>query len=296
MRIVAVDCHCCCSSVGLFIASMLLVPSFLLKVGAFVVVGVDQQHQPRLLQQRRTLPVRHHRPSSSPLVVRHQSNVNYLDSLSSPHNSATDTTSTFMDSPSLSVPPPPPPSASTAISDSTSATAAPPSFVPGNGYTPPAFLTEAKLPTSESPSSISPVTTTSIADDIDVVVFHHAPLSYFHVSKLAPKGPRKGADVGTPHDATRPLLLKDGVSAVSGVQGTIRAGSWWCAAGGWPSPNERTTTEIFYVLSGYGCLTDLDGVRHYFGPGDVCILPKGWSGRWDIAEDLHKVSAFCWLC
>jgi uncharacterized cupin superfamily protein len=43
------------------------------------------------------------------------------------------------------------------------------------------------------------------------------------------------------------------------------------------------------VFSGRGCLTDMDGVRHDFGPGDTVILPKGWSGRWDILEAIHKV-------
>ena len=107
----------------------------------------------------------------------------------------------------------------------------------------------------------------------------HASLSYFAVDKLRPKGPRANADVGRPCDATRPL----------GTTGATAAGSWWCAAGGWPSPKQRTTTEIFHVFSGHGCLTDVDGQRHYFGPGDTVVLPKGWSGRWDVMEDIHKV-------
>jgi uncharacterized cupin superfamily protein len=28
---------------------------------------------------------------------------------------------------------------------------------------------------------------------------------------------------------------------------------------------------------------------HYFGPGDIVVLPKGWSGRWDVLADIHKV-------
>lgn len=107
----------------------------------------------------------------------------------------------------------------------------------------------------------------------------HASLDYFAIPNLTPKGPRTNADVGQPHDATLKL----------GDDGDIRCGSWWCAAGGWPSLKQRVTTEIFFVWQGQGCLTDLDGQRHYFGPGDTVILPKGWSGRWDILEDVHKV-------
>ena len=97
--------------------------------------------------------------------------------------------------------------------------------------------------------------------------FMHAPLSYFDVSLLTSKGPRKGADIGEPHDATRKF---------ADLGTTLRSGSWWCAAGGWPSMTPRATTEIFFVLTGHGCLTDADGQRHFFGPGDTVILPKGW--------------------
>lgn len=123
---------------------------------------------------------------------------------------------------------------------------------------------------------------TQVEEDT-TIAFSHAPLTYFAIPKLTPKGPRKNADVGTPHDATRPL------TSIIGETTETDAGSWWCAAGGWPSPNPRTTTEVFYVLSGRGRLTDADGMAHDFGPGDVCILPLGWSGRWDIFEDIHKV-------
>ena len=125
--------------------------------------------------------------------------------------------------------------------------------------------------TSASPQSVSADVTNS--------VFSHAPLSHFSIDKLKSKGPRSGADVGSPHDSTRPLVSV----------GNIAAGSWWCAAGGWPSPNKRGTTEIFYVLEGHACVTDMDGTRNFFGPGDVVVLPKGWSGRWDVLQDIHKL-------
>lgn len=108
----------------------------------------------------------------------------------------------------------------------------------------------------------------------------HAPLSYFALNQLTSKGPRK-ADWGNPHEATR-KLADDGI---------LRGGSWWCSQGGWPSPNPKAHTEVFYVLEGYGCLGDADGARHYFGPGDTVIIPKGHTGRWDVNEDIHKVWA-----
>jgi hypothetical protein len=36
-------------------------------------------------------------------------------------------------------------------------------------------------------------------------------------------------------------------------------------------------------------VSDPDGTRYPFGPGDVVVLPKGWYGRWDIQQKIHKV-------
>jgi uncharacterized cupin superfamily protein len=137
------------------------------------------------------------------------------------------------------------------------------------------------LALSSKPSSFQKMFRQLAPAAVEAVPLHHAPLADFAVDLLTAKGPRPSADVGDPHDATRPL--------VRDVDGTSSAGSWWCSRGGWPRRSPRTTTEIFHVLSGFGCVTDVDGRRHFFGQGDTVILPKGWSGRWDIAEPIHKV-------
>mmetsp|Transcript_16997 Transcript_16997/g.42889 ORF Transcript_16997/g.42889 Transcript_16997/m.42889 type:complete len:326 (-) Transcript_16997:276-1253(-) len=131
-----------------------------------------------------------------------------------------------------------------------------------------------------APATVQPTPTVHQGQGGGVATFSHAKLSSFSIDQLTPKGPRAGADVGQPHDAAKPLATQID---------PVKAGSWWCAAGGWPSPNQRPTTEVFYVFKGTGCLTDLDGTRHEFGPGDTVILPKGWSGRWDVYQDIHKV-------
>jgi len=113
------------------------------------------------------------------------------------------------------------------------------------------------------------------------IVDWHANIGFFDVDKLTHKGPRGTADWGTPGDATRPLAN----------DGMLRSGSWWCSEGGWPSPNPKAHTEIFYVLSGHGCLGDEDGMKHYFGPGDTVIIPKGHKGRWDVFTPIHKIWA-----
>lgn len=134
-----------------------------------------------------------------------------------------------------------------------------------------------KQTTSEGGDTASP---TTLASESPSNAFTHAPLSYFALDKLEPKGPRKNADVGKPSDFTRPLVKG---------HGSVSVGSWSCTEGGWDSPAPRGTTEAFYVLSGSGCVTDLDGTAHSFGPTDTVVLPKGWSGRWDVHNRIHKV-------
>jgi uncharacterized cupin superfamily protein len=118
------------------------------------------------------------------------------------------------------------------------------------------------------------------------IPFVHAPISHFALNQLAPKGSRRSqgslVDVGEPLDFSRPL--------VAGAEWNgARSGSWACTEGGWDSPKLRPTTESFLVLDGEGCVTDADGMQHPFGPGDVVVLPKQWSGRWDIYRQIHKV-------
>lgn len=127
----------------------------------------------------------------------------------------------------------------------------------------------------------TPTTPESAATVEAATSFSYAPLDYFDVGNMASKGPRAVVDWGTPQDATRKL----------DDDGTFRVGSWYCSEGGWPSPNPKAVTEVFYMLDGHGCLGDADGTRHYFGPGDTVIIPKGHTGRWDVYTPIRKVWA-----
>jgi uncharacterized cupin superfamily protein len=108
------------------------------------------------------------------------------------------------------------------------------------------------------------------------------PSSYFSYEQQTVKGPRANTDVGTPTDASRPF--------VKGIQGgQASCGSWGCTEGGWLSPKPRTSTEWFYVLAGRGSVQTPDGREFVFGPGDLVVLPRGWAGRWDVQERIHKI-------
>lgn len=96
---------------------------------------------------------------------------------------------------------------------------------------------------------------------------------------LKAAGQRPGADQGDPQLRT--------LAAEHEAEGNI--GFWECTPGGWPVV-DRQDTEVAYILSGKGEITDeASGVVHSIGAGDLVILPVGWTGRWDIEETVRKV-------
>ena len=113
----------------------------------------------------------------------------------------------------------------------------------------------ATFPTAYQPGA--PAAATPPAPAAESTGLCHVPLDYFAFDNLSSKGPRATFDWGTPQDWSR-KLADDGV---------FRAGTWYCTEGGWPSPNGKAVTEVFYVLEGHGMLGDADGAKHFFGPG-----------------------------
>ncbi len=91
-------------------------------------------------------------------------------------------------------------------------------------------------------------------------------------------GIRAGADTGKPHTWFSELFDRNG----------IEVGTWGCTPGGWQIEN-RPDTEVVHIVSGRARITDHDGESYEVGPGDVFVLPAGWSGRWDVLEDLEKL-------
>lgn len=98
--------------------------------------------------------------------------------------------------------------------------------------------------------------------------------------ELEPTGPRAGADHGHPMTATRVLHASP--------DGALQVGIWECTAGGW-SIVDRPDTETVHILSGHARITDADGTTHDLLAGDAIVLPRGWSGRWDILETTRKL-------
>jgi uncharacterized cupin superfamily protein len=97
-------------------------------------------------------------------------------------------------------------------------------------------------------------------------------------ASLEPWGQRPGA-TGEAATSGWKLLDQDGLPAV---------GVWGCTPGSW-TVTDRQDTETSIIVAGRARVTDADGTPHDLGPGDVLVLPLGWSGTWEILEPTRKV-------
>ena len=42
------------------------------------------------------------------------------------------------------------------------------------------------------------------------------------------------------------------------------------------------------MISGSVIFTEKDGLAKTFGAGDTFVIPKGWTGTWDVQERMKK--------
>jgi len=97
------------------------------------------------------------------------------------------------------------------------------------------------------------------------------------LAQVKPDEPPKNPDSGNPQ--TTFAELQNNPQVESGV--------WECTAGGWEI-GSYPVDEIMMMLSGRLRVTDSNGTSHQLTKDDVFYLPKGWSGRWDVLEDMRK--------
>jgi uncharacterized cupin superfamily protein len=93
-------------------------------------------------------------------------------------------------------------------------------------------------------------------------------------------GLRPGADEGTPRQR--------GLRLLGGPDLLPEAGVWTCTPGSWPL-KDLPYSEVVYVIEGRNVLTDEDGRSTELHAGDMLMLPRAWSGRWQIVETTRKV-------
>lgn len=95
---------------------------------------------------------------------------------------------------------------------------------------------------------------------------------------LEDTGLREGFDEGNPQTSLKLLYDDNGVEV----------GIWECTPGGWPIV-DRVDTEMISIVSGKATLTSADGTEQDLHAGVVVVMPKGWTGRWDVHETVRKV-------
>ncbi len=98
--------------------------------------------------------------------------------------------------------------------------------------------------------------------------------------ELVERGPREGADSGE-------AIVSTGTIYQHPERERPRVGVWQCTEGAWDVV-DHPMHEAALLLSGRARLTDASGTVTEFVAGDLMVLPKGWSGRWEILETVRK--------
>ena len=99
-------------------------------------------------------------------------------------------------------------------------------------------------------------------------------------------------DSATP---TEPLLAKPGTylgekfvfEDTHNGEVSVKVGLWEGGAGK-SVLKDFPFTEYVLMISGRVIVTGQDGVSNTFVAGDTFVIPRGWSGTWDVQERMKK--------
>lgn len=72
------------------------------------------------------------------------------------------------------------------------------------------------------------------------------------------------------------------------VDGAVSVGVWRATAET-ITFEDYGVNEAMLMLSGRLRLHESDGAVHDLGPNGVFFIPKGWTGTWEIVEDMEKL-------
>lgn len=68
-------------------------------------------------------------------------------------------------------------------------------------------------------------------------------------------------------------------------------GVWTCEVGHWRIEFAPDKSELFHVLEGRCAIHDAQGGAKFYGPGDTCVIPAGFSGSFEVIEPIRKIFA-----
>lgn len=73
------------------------------------------------------------------------------------------------------------------------------------------------------------------------------------------------------------------------VDDATKIGVWECTPGHFTA--DRTAAgEYCHIISGRATVSNTDGsAARDIGPGDLLVLPQGWTGEWVIHEHMRKL-------
>lgn len=94
--------------------------------------------------------------------------------------------------------------------------------------------------------------------------------------------------------ADKPTTLTDGQKEASNLlwtsaDGRTKIGVWECTPGHFTA--DRTAGgEYCHIISGRASVSNAGGSgSRNIGPGDLLVLPQGWTGEWIIHEHMRKL-------
>ena len=100
-----------------------------------------------------------------------------------------------------------------------------------------------------------------------------------------------GGNLGSyePYEPEHINIVARGHTFFTRADGQFSLGVWEAKPGTLKVPEPYTIHELVYVLDGKIVLTDAQGNREEYGPGEGVVLPKGWSGTFAIPEGLRNI-------
>jgi uncharacterized cupin superfamily protein len=85
---------------------------------------------------------------------------------------------------------------------------------------------------------------------------------------------------GNQLEAARSLFVSE--------DGLVDVGLWECTEGHFTA-DRSISAEVCHIISGRATLTRKDGEVREIGPGDILVLPRGWTGSWTVLEKTRKL-------
>ncbi len=102
------------------------------------------------------------------------------------------------------------------------------------------------------------------------------------------------AKVDTGAFAPKPTTLTEGqeeaaVGLWSSPDGRVNIGVWECTPGRFTGDRTKGG-EYCHIISGTATVTNSDGSgSRDIGPGDLLVLPQGWTGEWVLHSHMRKL-------